>query len=77
MRKFCAKTVQKLIEYYFWQKLLKFYDEIHLLIRMTIIYNVRHNKIRKKILNFSDKVSVQRENLYLLYNQRKPTFILS
>ena len=41
---------------------------------MKIIYNVRH--CYPIHLKFGDKVIAQRESKYLLYNQRKSTFIL-
>ena len=70
MEKQVPLTVQKLYEHYFWQKLSKFYDKIDLLKRIRIIYNKRQHeiclKLGKQILNFSSKVSAQRESLYLL-----------
>ena len=35
-------TVHKLFDYDFWQKMLKFYDNLDLLIQITFISNVKH-----------------------------------
>ena len=71
--------VHKLVEHYFWQNWLKFYDRVDLPIRMRIIYDVKHRyairlKFGDKFLTFLTKLvlkmkasicSTVKENLLL------------
>ena len=42
--------MHKLVEYYFWQNWLMFYDKIDFSIRMRVMYNLKHRyPIRSKV----------------------------